>query len=42
MGCKGSKDAKEDKQINGDFERIKMVRFDEVTFFPILHDLTSF
>jgi len=29
MGCKGSKEAKEDKQINGDFERVNMVRFDE-------------
>jgi hypothetical protein len=29
MGCKGSKDAKEDKQINSDFERINIVRFDE-------------
>lgn len=29
MGCKGSKDAKEDKQINSDFERVNIVKFDE-------------
>jgi len=29
MGCKGSKDTKEDKKISGDFERVEIVKFDE-------------